>query len=206
MFDSQLYFGNYETVLPHLGADFSVSDPDVSLHVVHQLKVDEARRIAVEAYQKPVQGSMRTLVVAFARATREAQNALLKALEDPAESTRIIIIVPRAELLLPTVRSRLTLIHDYSREVANVFGAEFLALGFGERAVRITKEFTAAKKNDAEKERVARWANDVLDALETKIHNQSPKDPEALRDLLLVRSYWNNQGASQKMLLEHLIC
>lgn len=205
MSHAQLYFGNYETVLPYLGEDFRANSPDVSLHVVYNLKVAEARRISVEVYQKPLHDKVRTIVVAFVLATREAQNALLKALEDPAESTRIIVIVPQAEILLPTVRSRLTLMCDASREVVNVVGSEFLSLSLGERSTRITKEFTAAKKSDTEKERVARWANDVLDAIETHIHTQSPKNHEAIRDIIFVRSYWNTPAASQKMLLEHLI-
>lgn len=200
---AQLFLGTYEAVLPHLGASFSVSDPDVVLHTVFQLKVLEARRIAEEAYRKPAYSAMRTIVVAFTRATREAQNALLKALEDPAPTTRFILIVPQVEALLPTVRSRLTIMHDASRGVTHPDGTEFIALSLRERTLRITKEFAIAKKSPEEKERVARWANNVLDAIEVAIHTK--KDVEALRDLVLVRSYWAQPGASQKMLLEHLM-
>ena len=55
----------------------------------------------------PVEGGARVAIVEGASALNEdAQNALLKTLEEPARGVTIVLCADREELLLPTVRSR----------------------------------------------------------------------------------------------------
>lgn len=56
---------------------------------------------------RPAEGGMRVVVVReFERANDAAQNALLKTLEEPGESTLLVLESSRPDLLLETVRSR----------------------------------------------------------------------------------------------------
>lgn len=82
--------------------------------VVHEIfpdlmKVEDARRIKESAARTPVEREERIVVIFAARIGTEAQNALLKLLEDPPGHTRFILVVPSVTMLLATVRSRLEL-------------------------------------------------------------------------------------------------
>jgi hypothetical protein len=61
--------------------------------------------------------------------TTEAQNALLKRLEEPPEGTTIIITAARPDALLPTIRSRMQHIH-VTLPGADTVKAYFLALQY----------------------------------------------------------------------------
>lgn len=198
---AQLYIGTYETVRELLPEHAQPGNGDVVLYDVVNLKAEDARRIATEAYETPL-GEERSIVVAFLRATREAQNALLKALEEPAPQTVIYIIVPRVEILLPTVRSRLTLIAAAEPKTPEIV-VEFLKKTYPERIKALGKEFLDGKKSPEAKEKLERFCAALLDAREREAY--AVKDEETLRDILLVRSYWDTGGASRKMLLEHVL-
>lgn len=73
--------------------------------------VDEARELVREAAGMPTRGRWRVLIVEDAdRLTDQANNALLKALEEPTSHTVWLLSVPTAEDVLPTIRSRCRLV------------------------------------------------------------------------------------------------
>ncbi len=69
------------------------------------------------------------------RLTLEAQNALLKLLEEPPIGTVIILTTSNPRILLPTVQSRLQKLPIYRPDRDGVI-AEFIARGFKEKAVQ----------------------------------------------------------------------
>jgi DNA polymerase-3 subunit delta' len=72
-----------------------------------QLLVDQVRDAVRDASRRPVAAARRVIVVDGAdRMNPTAQNAFLKALEEPPPSTTIILLAPSPEALLDTVRSR----------------------------------------------------------------------------------------------------
>jgi DNA polymerase-3 subunit delta' len=69
--------------------------------------VDQIRRLSQLAALTPRHGKRRVFIVDPAdRMNLEAQNALLKTLEEPPPRTVLILITSRPRVLLPTVRSR----------------------------------------------------------------------------------------------------
>ncbi len=73
----------------------------------HFITVDQIRHLSRVASMVPRQGGRRLFIIDPAdRMNSEAQNALLKTLEEPPGPSVLILIAPRAHLLLPTVRSR----------------------------------------------------------------------------------------------------
>ena len=71
------------------------------------VKVDQVREVQDRLARHAVAGRARVLIVADADCMEEpAQNALLKTLEEPGESTFLLLEATRPEKLLPTVRSR----------------------------------------------------------------------------------------------------
>lgn len=80
--------------------------------------IDEARRVKEFLWRKPAQGTRRTVVIDDAHLlTTEAQNALLKIIEEPPPSALIILVTHDADALSPTVSSRLQ--HLYFSLVAD---------------------------------------------------------------------------------------
>ncbi len=77
---------------------------EFSIHVIRPELVDRAGR-------KSVLGRGKVFVIEQAELlTAEAQNAMLKTLEEPAERTVIILLTDQPGLLLPTIRSRCQLV------------------------------------------------------------------------------------------------
>lgn len=71
------------------------------------IKVDTVRGVAERAAYRPFEGRRRVVVVDDAdRLVPEAQNALLKTLEEPPPASVFLLVTHRPHLLLPTVRSR----------------------------------------------------------------------------------------------------
>lgn len=72
-----------------------------------QLLIDQVRDVVRSAWRMPVAGPRRVIVVEGAdRMNPSAQNAFLKALEEPPSATVIVLIAPSVDALLETVRSR----------------------------------------------------------------------------------------------------
>jgi DNA polymerase III subunit delta' len=71
------------------------------------LKVAEVREVERVLRLRPLEGSVKFVVIEQAdRMTVEAQNALLKTLEEPPGASHLVLLVERPRMLLPTVRSR----------------------------------------------------------------------------------------------------
>jgi DNA polymerase-3 subunit delta' len=88
---------------------FKGNHADVTVVSTQQLSigVDETRDLVLEAAALPSNGRWRVLIVEDAdRLTDEANNALLKALEEPTPRTVWMLSAPTAEDMLPTIRSR----------------------------------------------------------------------------------------------------
>ena len=71
------------------------------------IKIDAIRDIVERAGYRPFEGRRRVVIIDQADAlVTQAQNALLKTLEEPPSSSVFILVSARADSLLPTVQSR----------------------------------------------------------------------------------------------------
>lgn len=81
--------------------DFYLVAPDPSITIA------QVRTLISHLSRKPFQSPVSVAILPEANlATIEAQNALLKTLEEPSPSSRIILTAPNKDILLPTVVSR----------------------------------------------------------------------------------------------------
>lgn len=84
-------------------ADILVIEPGDS----GAIKVDQVRDAIDRTAYRPFEGRRRVVIVEHADALLgEAQNALLKTLEEPPPASVFVLITARPDMLLPTVRSR----------------------------------------------------------------------------------------------------
>ena len=71
------------------------------------IKVDQVRDAIERSAYRPFEGRRRIVVIEEADAMQaEAQNALLKTLEEPPAASMFVLVTSRPDMLLPTVRSR----------------------------------------------------------------------------------------------------
>ena len=173
--------------------------------------IDEARQLK-EASTRHALGARKVFILAARGLTSEAQNALLKTFEEPAANTIFFLVVPSAEILLPTVRSRLQFVFVEPDSDAN--GAreaeQFLAETVPARLARMQAMLAALEKEKDEKEdsdeplREKARIFAFLDAVERAAAQKIKTHPEALEEILGVKKYMRDRAPSLKLLLEHL--
>ena len=72
-----------------------------------EIKIDAVRELGLRLLRRPYEGKASVAIIVDAhRMNDKAQNALLKVLEEPAPTTVLILIVPGARAVLPTIGSR----------------------------------------------------------------------------------------------------
>lgn len=99
--------------------DFTIVEPDGNY-----IKIDQIRDMQDSIYQKPIISSKKVFIINNADKMREeAQNALLKTLEEPPHYIVIILVVSNENLLLNTIKSRCLKIHfsNLSKEEVKLY-------------------------------------------------------------------------------------
>ena len=120
------------------------------------IKVDQVREIVATAHLVPSEGKSKVYVLRSAdKMNPQAQNALLKLLEEPPSSACFILACENASALLPTVRSRCELLQRNAEtspasEASLTMAREYLAaLSSGSRT-KLIRWCTNREKDDFE--------------------------------------------------------
>lgn len=83
----------------------------------NSIGIDKIRNITLSYYKKPVAGKRKIYILYDAhKMTQQAQNSLLKTLEEPATQSITILVCDNIKTLLPTVISRCQ-VFDFSSEI-----------------------------------------------------------------------------------------
>ncbi len=207
MHHAQCYVGNVHALENSL-YDFLETSRQENDLVIHRysfpvLTIDDVRTITAHTRNKSSQHQQYIFLVSFSQAPIEAQNALLKSIEEPIDGVYFIFIIPESSLLLPTILSRVQL-HEISE-------------AFNETSIRISvTDFLDAPLEDKLKniEKVTKDKKDpftrmelmvFLKTLEQEIENRGVKDyVDFLPHLYAGKKYAQLSGCSIKMILEFL--
>lgn len=162
-----------------------------------QFLIADARQLISDAHRRPGgEAAEQILYIATEFIIEEAQQALLKIIEEPPVSTRFIFVIPTGYTLLPTLESR------FQRVVANEEArntkafADFTAASYADRLALI--EQSVKHKNQA-------WQADIKYGLHMYLLESALKlKARELSDLEYVLRLLLTRGASNKFLLEHL--
>lgn len=168
-----------------------LGSPDFFVYKEEVFGIDEARELSLSAARKAFI-SKKVFLIAPAKITPEAQNALLKTFEDPYPDTHFFLVVADPELILPTLRSRMMMwrrveISDKESKEA----AKFLNLSLKER-LNFAKNFAEKEKN----------ISVFLDELLEFVRGNTSK--EALKQVYEMRKLSDVRAASSRLILEHL--
>ena len=185
-----------------LEATFSLSlrgNPDAVLLEYDTFGIDDGRAIQGLASKRAI-GEYQLFILSCNAITVEAQNALLKLLEEPTPNTYFFLVVASKELLLPTVRSRARVLsYTVAKETPDT---DTLAKTILNSSVAKRLELVAPiiQAKDTPQ------ALELMDSLERTMHTiNKTKHVESLEHVLATRGYLRDRSPSTKLLLEHLM-
>lgn len=94
------------------------NDFALDVDITETFTIEMARDLRERGQQKAT-GQKQCFIRGFDIATTEAQNALLKIIEDPAVGVHFFLVTPQPDQLLETIRSRTHLLDDVCSEEAD---------------------------------------------------------------------------------------
>lgn len=183
-------------------------NPDLFDRRYESFTIEDARAIKSLAETRPAAGGAVKIFLIMAKSmTVEAQNALLKLLEEPPSYAHFFFIIPSAHILLPTVRSRMRLVSSHGSVHDTVLAEEFLRVPPTKRMDWI-KSFMDDISKD---KRPKHDAVELIKSLESVIAKRTghlpaglSKDRAALEAIMLAERYSSDRAPSMKMLLEYI--
>lgn len=210
--------GNRNSKLPlFLAKKLKISiagNPDFFHERFETLTIDDSRRIKEFAVsRKFAADSPRIFLLEFFNATREAENALLKLLEEPEPGNHFFLVIPSVDVLLPTLRSRLLLLDI--KDILSDGGDESIKNNkdiedFLNGSLKEKIAFVDALSSDISDGKKAKHDGfDFLNNLESFLHEKNPEkslveNNKTFNAIALARTYMNDRSSSLKMLLEYV--
>ena len=182
-------------------------NPDLFVRKYDVLTIDDARSLKDAHAKRPFADNGRTFfVLEIDSITHEAQNALLKMFEEPNEYARFFLVIPSEELLLPTLRSRLFMMHPRGASGQGSKGSPWDIAGFlgSSPAERIAfTDKLAADISDGKKLKTD--ALGFCAALSWHLRADGiEKNAGVLAAVAQTESYLRDRAPSIKQLLEHV--
>jgi hypothetical protein len=178
---------------------------DAHVRSYAQFGIDEARELRERAWGKGREGA-RLFIVAAPFMTAEAQNALLKTLEEPPGDARFFFLVAAPSALLPTLRSRMQSYALTGARAASPDAAAFLASAPAARLLML-KPYLEKGEDDT---RDLAGMLMLLSSLEGMLADrvEEPAAREGIVAVYRARSFLADKGALVKPLLEQvaLLC
>ncbi|HTR19063.1 MAG TPA: hypothetical protein VMH91_03775 [Candidatus Paceibacterota bacterium] len=176
-------------------------NPDVYVREYGSFGVDEARELSARASSRAISSARRVFIVFAPSMTNEAQNALLKTLEEPSADALFFIVVPSPQMLLPTLRSRAQLLAlGADRNDLLVDPAAFLKAK-QEKRLDMLKPLLD-KDEDDKRDLGASIA--FLSGLEQELSRDVEKNREGLEAVYRARKFIGDKGSLAKALLEQV--
>jgi DNA polymerase III delta prime subunit len=178
------------------------SHPDFFYEKYDLFGVEEGRDLIKKAGQRPFVGENKVFIVELFSFSIESANALLKTMEEPCEGTYFFILVPSLENVLPTLISRLTIIDNsgIKKELDDKklkFYTKFLADKPNKRLEAI--------KDIKERQEAIEFLNEIELLLGSPTSKCAWKSNfQVLEEIQKCKSFLFSQGASAKMVLEHI--
>lgn len=169
-------------------------NPDFLLINEESFGIENARFLEKWALNKPIAGNKKVSLLITGSITFEAQNALLKVLEEPKENTYMLIGLKTLANILPTLLSRVRVVRLQKNELEVKLVAKFLDSDINQR-LKIVKNIL--KLNDKKK------VKNFITNLEFLAYKKNLPS-SSLKNVLKAKIVETARGSSQKMIMEWL--
>ncbi|NCU28092.1 MAG: hypothetical protein EOM85_00240 [Candidatus Moranbacteria bacterium] len=218
LYHSYLIEGSGENIFPVL-VDYLLEkniieekDPDLFLREYESIGIDDGQEIKEWHNKMPTKNfGKKVCLLKTNFINREAEQSLLKILEEPGQNTVFFIVIPNASVLLETIKSRTHLVRyedEYSNEMAKIV-ARLVSSSVKDR-VDIVAEIIKENKNDESSGQLRRYAIVLIQEIEKYFYSKFKNNPcdkniiFILEELRKNKEYLNYPGASVKMILEYV--
>ncbi|MEI6057846.1 MAG: hypothetical protein WCQ60_02640 [bacterium] len=184
-------------------------NPDFFHGKFETLTIDDSRRIKDFAQAKKFSVDLpRIFLLELYAITHEAQNALLKLFEEPEVGNHFFLVVPSFDILLPTLRSRLSLqslATANGASVGNIDIEAFLTSSLKEKIAFV--DALAADISDEKKlkHEALTFLNDLEKSLYVAFAKNRSEHAAVFKAIARARTYMNDRAPSVKMLLEYVV-
>jgi DNA polymerase III delta prime subunit len=200
-------FNNLSEFLRDNGISTATDNPDfISIKTNKALTIDEARELIGKHSIKKITDNPRIFVIRADTINYEAQNSLLKIIEEPSEDNYIFIITGNRHNFLQTILSRVILL-NWSKGAENKYidrARDFISANKKKRLEIVSKLI-----GDIDDESIGR--NDLVEFIEALEINLvlnkgdlGSRIADSLRSLNIAQNYASDRSPSRKMIMEYL--
>jgi len=184
---------------------------DVLFQEYESFTMDDSSEIKDWHSRRGIGTSKKICIIATKFINREAEQTLLKIIEEPADNTHFFIVIPDASVLLDTILSRTHVIkteHGKDKDMQKE-AFSFIALSGKERVDKVA-QMVKENKDEENSGQLRFYATSFVNELENIFYQKFKKDRNnekikfILDELQKARVYLSTSGASVKMILEHL--
>lgn len=201
-----------------LDTKIELTNPPPDLHIIDgstasSIGIEEVRDFIKSLQYQPYESDLQLGVILYAQnLTKEAQNALLKSLEEPGKQTVFILTTTHERLILPTICSRcrkINIMEDLADNTEKYDISEFLDKDLADRILYV-EELLDADKED--KTTITNFLQSLLQhyrrslLTKTRDHKSSnlPKASQQVK-LIVKAIHFISKNANKRLTLENLI-
>lgn len=163
--------------------------------------VDNAREIIDLANRKISDSKKNFFFIKTNSINHQAQNSLLKSLEEPTSGLHFFFVLPELNNILPTVLSRAFVVLDENK--INI-DSSFFKLNLAEKIKHVEKLAAEIKDGKKTKQDAINFVDSLIEFLNTK-SDFKKEFPQKIQDILELRSFISDSGSSVKSILEAII-
>jgi DNA polymerase III delta prime subunit len=183
------------------------ANPDFLLLESESFGIDDARNLKKWASGKPLIGEIKVYFVITKSITHEAQNALLKVLEEPPAGTYLFISLENLGGLLPTFISRVMVLTPAApkkiKETTESIESKFLHSNINKK-LSIIRSLSKNGDKTPMREFIKSLEGISYKNYARKITGSA--EAKAMKNILTAKIFASARGSSPKMLLEWLSC
>jgi DNA polymerase III gamma/tau subunit len=165
--------------------------------------VDQAREIIDLANRKISDSKKNFFFIKANNINIQAQNSLLKSLEEPTIGLHFFFVLPELNNILPTVLSRAFIVHE-KNENQKIIDEKFLKLNIAEKIKYVEKLAAEIKDGKKTKQDAINFVDSLIEVLNTK-PDFKKEYPQKIQDALELKSFISDNGSSVKSLLEAIV-
>ncbi|MDP2788433.1 MAG: hypothetical protein Q8O46_00055 [bacterium] len=190
----------------------TLKNPDFCQIILDSLKIEDARNIRSLSEEKSTSKNKKIFIISANNFLLEAQNTLLKMFEEPIENTHFFLIIPDANILLPTLVSRFYFISNLKEGQKTEDAEKFIAMPVSKRLDFIKELLIEGEDEealvliDSVRAKALRFLNSLELVLHKKVMSKISRgvDVSFFSQIFKVREFLRQPGSSAKSLMESL--
>lgn len=182
--------------------------PDFLYQIHDAFAVSDSVRIKEWHSEKGLNENKRICIISTKFINHDAEQTLLKILEEPNTNTHFFIILPNASVLLDTIKSRAHILKIDENNITPKYSEDFIKASIPDR-LKIVEEVIEKNKENENSGGLRHEAISLINGIEKIIYKRWKSGNDSnlsfiLEELSKSREYLSIPGSSVKMILENI--